>query len=128
MSFVALAVGLAIAVLGVLGIAWPESLASILRHSQSTAGVYFGAGLRVVLGISLLLSARRSRTPDILRVLGVVFLVAGLVGPLLGLEFLRSGIDVFLSLGRGASAAWGVIALGLGLFIAWAVTPRSRTV
>jgi hypothetical protein len=127
-SFVTLALGLAIAVFGMLGIAWPESLTGILRQFQSPNGLCFGAGFRVALGASLLLSATSSRTPEILRVLGVVFLVAGLVMPFLGLDYFRSAIESFLSLGRWAAAAWGVVALGLGLFIVYAVAPGSRAV
>jgi hypothetical protein len=127
-SFVTLALGLSIAFFGVLGVAWPESLTGILRQFQSSNGLYFGAGFRVALGASLLLSATSSRAPEILRVLGVVFLVAGLVMPFLGIEYFRSAIESFLSLGRWAAAAWGVVALGLGLFIVYAVAPGSRAV
>jgi hypothetical protein len=125
-SFVSLALGLSIAALGVLGIAWPESLAGILRQFQSAGGLFLGASFRVALGISLLLSASASRNPETLRVLGVVFLVGGLAMPFIGLEFFRSAIDSFLSLGHGAAAIWGVVALALGLFVAYSVAPRSR--
>ena len=128
MSIVSLAYGLSIAAFGMLAIALPESFAAMLRQVQTPAGLYLGASGRVLLGISLLLSASRSRAPETLRVLALVFLVAGLVMPFVGLDFFRSAIDTFLSLGRGASAAWGVIALGLGLFIAYAVAPRARAV
>jgi hypothetical protein len=126
MKYVVLALGLATAALGVVGIGWPESLAEILRRFQSPAGLYIGAVSRIALGGSLLLCARRSRTPDTLRVLGVVFLVAGLVMPFVGLAFFEAAIDSFLSMGRGASAVWGVVAIGLGLFVAYAVTPPRR--
>jgi hypothetical protein len=127
-SIVSLVLGLSIAAFGLLAIALPESFAAMLRQVQSPAGLYLGAGGRVLLGISLLLSSARSRAPETLRVLALVFLVAGLVMPFVGLGFFRSAIDSFLSLGRGAATAWGVIALGLGLFIAYAVAPRARAV
>jgi len=126
-SFVSLALGLLIAVFGMLAIASPESFNAILREVRTPTGLYLGASGRIVLGISLLLSAPRSRAPDTLRVLGLVFLVAGLLMPFFGLDSLRSAIDSFLSLGRGAAAAWGVIALGLGVFIAYAVAPWRRS-
>lgn len=123
---VALALGLAIAVLGLLSIVSPESLVAVLRQLQSPAGLYFGAGFRLVLGVSLFLSAPRSRFPDILRVLGPVFIVAGLILPLFGLEFFRSAIDAFLSLGSWAARVWGIVALVFGLFIAYTVAPREK--
>lgn len=126
MSFVALALGIAIAILGMLGIASPESLAGILRQFQSSAGLFLAAGVRVALGISLFLSAPTSRAPATLRILGVVFLAAGVVMPFLGLEFFTSALDSFLSLGRWAAAVWGVVAIGLGLFVVYAVFPGAR--
>jgi hypothetical protein len=127
-SIVSRVLGLSIAAFGVLAIALPESFDAMLRQVQTPAGLYLGAGGRVLLGISLLLSAARSRAPETLRVLALVFIVAGLVMPFVGLGFFRSAIDSFLSLGLWAARAWGVIALGLGLFIAYAVGPRARTV
>jgi hypothetical protein len=126
MPLVALALGLAIAVLGMLSIVSPDSLVAMLRHLQTPAGLYFGAGFRLVLGISLFLSAPGSRHPDILRVLGPVFIVAGLILPLFGLEFFRSAIDTFLSLGDWAAHLWGLVALVFGLFICYAVAPRQK--
>ena len=123
MSFVSLALGLSVAVFGILGLAWPESLAAILRQAQTPAGLYLGASSRVVFGISLLLSASTSRAPDTLRALGLLLLVAGLVMPFFGLEVFRSGLEFFLSLGHWAARAWGCVALGFGLFIAYAVAP-----
>ncbi len=126
MPLVALALGLAIAVLGMLSIVSPESLVAMLRQLQTPAGLYFAAGFRLVLGISLFLSARGSRYPGILRVLGPVFIVAGLILPLFGLEFFRSAIDTFLSLGDWAARLWGLVALVFGLFIAYTVAPREK--
>ncbi len=127
MAFVSLALGLSIAVVGLLSIAWPESLAAILRESQTPAALYLGAGSRVLLGISLLLSAPSSRAPTTLRVLGVIFLVGGLVMPLLGLEVFRASAGSFLSLGSWAVRVWGGVAMGFGLSIAYAVSNSLAT-
>ena len=127
MAFVSLALGLSIAVVGLLSIAWPESLAAILRESQTPAALYLGAGGRVLFGISLLLSAPGSRAPVTLRVLGVLFLVGGLVMPFLGLEAFRASARSFLSLGSWAVRVWGGVAIGLGLSIAYAVSNSLAT-
>ncbi len=127
MSFVSLALGLSIAVVGLLSIGWPESFAAILRESQTPTGLYFGAGSRVLFGISLLLSAPSSRAPTTLRVLGVVFLVGGLVMPFVGLEVYRASAGSFLSLGSWAVRVWGGVAVGFGLSIAYAVSNSLAT-
>jgi hypothetical protein len=123
---VCLVLGLSIAAFGLLAIGLPELFASILHEAQTPAGLYIGAGSRVVLGISLLLSGPHSRVPEILWVFGIVFLAAGLIMPFLGLAVFRWSLDAFLSLGPWAARVWGVVALALGLFLAWAVAPRSR--
>ncbi len=128
MSFVCFGLGLSIAAFGMLAIGLPESFAAILRQVQTPAGLYLGAGSRVVLGISLLLSAPSSRAPEILRVLALVFLVAGLAMPFLGLEVFRSTLEFFLSLGPWAARAWGGVAVGFGLSVAYAVAPRPGAV
>ena len=125
MSVVCLALGLAIVALGFLAVGSPDSFASILREVRTPAGLYFGAGSRVVLGVSLLLSGPRSSAPEILRILGFIFLAAGLAMPFVGLEAFRWSLDAFLSFGPWASRVWGIVALALGLLLAWAVAPKS---
>ena len=53
------------------------------------AGLYAAAGLRLVLGTALFLAAPTSRTPKMLRILGVVIFVAGLATPLIGIDHAR---------------------------------------
>ena len=123
MSFVALALGLWIAILGALAFLSPRSFGRILRRFTTTAGFYVGIGSRLLLGVSLFLSASDSNAPEALRFLGVLFFLAGLVMPLLGFGSFRSTVDWFFSLGSGAARVWGVVAIGMGLFIAYAVAP-----
>jgi len=125
-SIVSLVLSLLIAGLGIVGILSPDSFSEFLRQLQTPAGMYFAACVRLVFGISLLMSAMKSRAPDVLRVLGWVFVVAGLLIPVIGFENFRSVVDTFLALGGGAARIWGVVALALGLAIAYSVAPRSR--
>jgi hypothetical protein len=73
------------------------------------------------------MAAEKSRAPDILRVLGWVFVAAGLVIPVFGFELFRSVLDAFLAMGYWAARIWGVVALAFGLSIAYAVAPRSNS-
>lgn len=126
-SIVCHVLSLVIAGFGILSIALPGTFIELLRDSQSSGVMYFGAGFRLIFGVSLLMSAAESRTPDVLRGLGWVFIVAGLLIPVFGFEFFKSAIDSFLSLSRWAARVWGVVALAFGLAIAYSVAPRSRT-
>ena len=125
MAYVSLAFGLLTAAAGVLAIVAPETFGMFLRQAQTPGGLYLSAGNRVLFGIALLLSAGGSRLPDVLTPLGVVFLGAGLALPFLGYEFFRSAVDIFLSMGPWIARIWGIVALGFGLFIVYAVAPRS---
>ncbi len=122
MSLVALALGLWIAILGALALLSPQSFARILRRFTTTAGFYVGIGSRLLLGASLFLSAPDSNAPEALRLFGVIFVLAGLVMAGLGFGTFRSAGDWFLSLASGATRTWGVVAIGTGLLIAYAVT------
>ena len=126
MSIVSLVLSVLIAGLGIVSVLSPDSFSEILRQAQTPAGMYFAAGARVVFGASLLLSAAKSRTPDIRRCLCWVFLVTGLLISVFGFEFFRSVVDLFLALGDGAGRIWGVVAFALGLAITYSVAPRSR--
>ena len=122
MSLVALALGLWIAILGAWALLSPQSFARILRRFTTTAGFYVGIGSRLLLGASLFLSAPDSKAPAALRFFGVLLVLAGLVMAVLGFGTFRSAGAWFLSLARAATRTWGVVAIGTGLLIAYAVT------
>ena len=92
-SIVCHVLSLLIAGFGILSIASPGTFIELLRHSQSPGVMYFGAGFRLIFGVSLLMSAAKSRTPDILRVLGWVFIVAGLLVPGAEICLRRVGVN-----------------------------------
>ncbi len=82
--------GLAIILLGVLGLVRPGSLIRLVLGSwQSKKGFYFSIGIRVVFGIVLLLTASQSRFPDAFRIVGIISLVAAMAAPFLGFDRLQ---------------------------------------
>jgi hypothetical protein len=123
---VSVLLGLLIAGIGTLGIVSPETLFKFFHQIGTPIGLYFAAGGRVILGISLLVSASNSRAPSALKVLGWVFLAAGLLLQIFGFEVFQSALYHFASLGPWAARIWGSVALGLGLYMAYAVVPRRR--
>jgi len=125
MAFVALTFGIAIAVLGALGIVVPASLLSISRPFLTPAGLYAAAGLRLVLGTALFLAAPPSRAPKTLRTLGVVIIIAGIVTPLLGVEHARAIVDWWAAHGSVFMRVWAAVALAFGVFLAYAIAPRT---
>jgi len=115
-----------VAVIGAIGFILPEALIGVARHFETPAGLCAAAGLRILVGIALLLSAGTSRAPGVIRVLGAVVLVAGLVTPFFGPERARAIIDWWSSQGGFVIRAWAGFALALGCFLVWALLPKSR--
>jgi hypothetical protein len=110
-----------VAVLGAVGIVSPVKLLGIVRHFESQAGIYAAAGLRVIMGTALLFSASTSRFPGIVRILGAIILVAGLITPLFGRERIRRILHWWSARGPAFMRVWAGFALGFGLFLAYAV-------
>ena len=125
MKQLALALSLFVVILGAIGIIRPEALLGVARHFQSPAGLYVAAAIRIVLGVALLFAASTSRAPGVIRVLGIVVLVAGFITPFVGPERARAIIDWWSSQGPLSMRAWGGFALAFGSFLVWALIPKS---
>ncbi len=123
MAFVVFALGILTAALGAVVVVAPEVLVSIIQFIETPAGLYVAAASRVLFGLALFFAAPTSRAPRTLRVLGVVFISAGLLLPFFGIERLRSYIDWWLALGPGFFRGWAVVALAFGAALAYAVFP-----
>ena len=128
MMLLAMALGLIVAALGALGVAAPSVLLEFGRSLQTSNALYIVAAVRVMFGAILLWVAPASRTPKILRVLGVFIIIAGVVTPFFGVERARAMIDWWSTQGAYFTRAWALVAVAFGLFISYAVTsPRPPT-
>ena len=123
MAFVALVLSLFVAALGALGMFSPMRLLDIVRHFQNPVGIYVAAALRIILGVALFLAAPTSRAPEVVRILGIIILVAGLITPLFGLERFRRLLDWWSARGPAFMRVWAGFALAFGLLLAYTVVP-----
>jgi len=126
MSSLAVVVGLVISALGVLGVLAPGALISLTAPWLTPTGLWLAGALRVGIGVVLLRVAPASRHPAVLRVLGVIVIVAGLATPLFGVERARMVVAWSVAQGSGFIRLWGLIALALGGYIVYAVVPPRR--
>ncbi|OGL29919.1 MAG: hypothetical protein A3G44_08385 [Candidatus Rokubacteria bacterium RIFCSPLOWO2_12_FULL_73_47] len=120
---VALVLSLLVAALGALGVVAPARLVGVVRRLESPGGLYAAAALRVVLGVALVLTAPTSRAPEVVRLLGAVIVVAGLVTPLVGVARFRRLREWWSARGPIFMRVWAGFALVLGLWLAYAVAP-----
>jgi hypothetical protein len=93
MRSLALVVAGVVVVLGVAGAVIPDTVIAIGRHLVSPSGLYAAAAFRVGAGLALILAGRESRAPGILRAIGAVVLVGGMVTPFFGVEAARARLD-----------------------------------
>ncbi len=127
MVLVALAMCALGAVLGAVGVVYPEVLVGVIRvFFETPTGLYAAAGIRLVFGAALFFAAPTSRAPRTLRVLGAIAIVAGLTMPVVGVEGFRGQVEWFLALGPGFLRTYAVFVLGFSALLAYALVPRSR--
>ncbi len=136
MAYIVTVLGVAIVLIGVLGLAQPQRLIGLVQRWQSPARFWFAVVIRVVLGAVLLAVAPDCRAPLVIRVVGVISIVAAVALVILGRVRLdasslgRVRLDAFIErwLGRPSSAlgrpallrvsASGAIAFGVLLVYA----------
>ena len=130
MRFAAWLVALFAVTVGIVGLVWPETLMTVRRYYLSPVGLSAIGGLRLAMGLVLILFAPASRAPKTLRALGAVMCVQGLAQelalPLFGIDRARAILEwegMHIALLRIGAA----VALASGGFVAFAVTPGRRS-
>ena len=123
MRILAFVLSLSVVVLGALGIVSPMMLLGVVRKFESPAGIYAAAALRIMLGVALFLSAPTSRVQEVVRILGIIIFVVGIITPLFGIERFRRLLNWWSERGPVFMRVWAGFALGFGLFLAYAVMP-----
>ena len=127
MRFVASAVALLIAALGVLGIASPAWLLELVRPLLSPAGLPIVAAVRIAFGVVLWIVASGSRMPRTIRALGVVIVIAGVLTPFFGVERSQAVFDWWAQQPPWFMRLWAAVPVGLGVFLFLALRPREQT-
>ncbi len=123
MKLVALIICLLTAAFGALGIALPSRLLGVVRYFQTPMGLYFAAGIRVLLGVALVFAAPASRAPGLIYIVGVFIIVVGVITLFFGLERFRKLLDWWSAQGSAFIRGWAVLALIFGLSLAYALVP-----
>ncbi|MEO8653833.1 MAG: hypothetical protein ABI409_06895 [Ramlibacter sp.] len=117
---------LAIAGLGLLGVAAPVVLLEFGRALLAPPALYGVAAVRVVFGLLVLLVAADSRMPGILRVIGLIIVVAGLLTPLFGTERSLEAFTWFSEQGPLFVRIVAVLPVIAGLFLVYAINSRRQ--
>ena len=126
MRWLAVAIGLVVTAIGILGMAAPAILLDTARLSVTPLGLYVVAALRVAFGLVLIRVAPISRAPRAFRILGAFIVVAGIITPFLGIERARAILEWWTAQGTVFFQISMALPVIFGLFIVYAVAPRRR--
>lgn len=106
----------------------PAQLVAYGNRFATPAGLWIAVSLRLGVGALLWFTAGASRTPVLLRVLGVLFILSGLALAVLGLERLQGIVDWGTALDPVTLRGVGLVAALVGAFLIWSVSPRRSEV
>lgn len=112
--------------LGAMAVFWPEQVIDISRSLSTPVGLLTAAALRILFGALLVAAAPHSRAPNLLRVFGVLILLAGLSTPLFGVELAKVLLEVSAEDGGVWMRITGTIAIALGALFVWALAPKQH--
>jgi len=121
-----LAVGLLITAAGMVVTLLPSGVTRFARHSITPLELYASAITRVGIGFCFILAAHTSRMPRLLRVLGIIAVIAGAATPLLGVNGAQAIATWVSQQGLGLVRVFGLLALAIGATIVYACGPQRR--
>lgn len=120
--------GVLVMCFGVWAVVQPFSLTQIADLFLTRGGLWAAVALRVAFGVLLWMSAPASRMPRTLRVLGALFVLGGLVLPVVGLERMQGIAEWGAGQDGSVLRVVALMAVGLGAFIVWSMWPRKSEV
>ena len=120
MLTIVLIIGILILLVGIAVMLQPGSLRKLLHNFLKREWLIPATLIRVVAGIIFLLAAPGSRSPILLQILGVVFVLAGVAIPLLGKMKIEALANWWLARPDTMLRAWAGVAALFGIVIIWA--------
>lgn len=113
-------------VTGVVGVVSPDYVTAIRRaYFAAPLTLYTAAALRVAMGLIVVLAARTTRAPRLMRALGTVMCLQGLTAAGLGPEHARTVLEFEAKQGHAVLRLGAFVALAAGVFMVYALTgPR----
>jgi uncharacterized protein YjeT (DUF2065 family) len=118
-SIIVLAIGLIIIIIGLAVLAKPARLEDLLYILLEKDWFRIVAALRVIIGVLFLFAAEGTRSPTFVSVMGILFILAGVLIPMLGPARLRSLVSWWMKKRDLVLRSWALVALALGGVLVW---------
>lgn len=126
MKILGLLVAVFITLIGLIGVVAPDRLVTIGPYFVTPLGIYTAAALRIGIGLVLVWVAPVSRVPKILRIFGVLAVIAGVTTLFLGTERARAILEWWSAQGPAFIRLWAALPLVVGGFLVYAVAAGRR--
>lgn len=108
--------------LGLSALLVPDRVLPLARFTTTPGGIYVAAGIRLLIGVILLMAAGGSRFPIVLRILGGFAMLGGIVTLVIGLAGAQWIAEQTLAYATPAMRAIGAVLIALGGFVIYAVS------
>jgi energy-coupling factor transporter transmembrane protein EcfT len=126
MRIFGLLIGAVVMVAGATTLAAPDQFLALMRSLMTPAGLYAIAAGRIAIGLVFVLGAPASRAPRVLRWVGLIVIIAGLVTPFFGVARSESVLNWWAGVGPMLKTIDAVAAMALGAFIVYAFSTRRQ--
>lgn len=113
-------IGTLIAGIGVFGFVAPKRLMGIIERFRSPAGLWYAVGVRLVIGILLVLAAADCRLPTFVNTIGIFMIVAVVVLPIMGQRRFNALIDWWTQRPSALLRLWTLVAGPFGGLLIYA--------
>jgi hypothetical protein len=126
MRWFGVVIGVVLVLIGAISFAAPGLLLALGRSVITPTGLYAIAALRIVIGLGFVFAAPVSRTPRLIRVLGVIVIIAGLSTPWFGVTRARAVMDWWASAGPLLMRVDAVVGIAIGGFLLYVFRAQTR--
>jgi hypothetical protein len=120
MKIIVLFIGIFILVVGIAILISPAALRQLLHKFLEKRWLPYATALRIIVGVIFVFAAPQTKMPQIIWGLGILFILAGIIIPLLGAKRIEGVANWWLGMPDVVLRLWAVLAGILGILIAWA--------
>jgi len=119
MQHVVSAVGILIVLAGLAILVVPGKWKKVFVRIAQGNWLYVAAAFRIIVGVLFILAADMTRTPTVIKVMGVLIIAAGVMIPVIGPKKLALFIQLMLARKDSTLRLLGVVAGAIGVFLIW---------
>jgi uncharacterized membrane protein HdeD (DUF308 family) len=119
LSAVVVIVGLLILGIGIVILISPAKLKRTLHIFLQRQWWHFVTVIRILIGILFVMAASETRAPSFVRVIGIMFILAGVAIPLVGFARIERLANWWLQRSDGILRLWALVASAFGAAVLW---------